>query len=201
MPVQFSKTFVAAFAVAALSGAGAALAAASHDSGQDAGEAAAHGHSDALPFGEVGLAAEADRTIEIAMKDNYFEPEALEIRAGETVRFVIRNGGEFLHEFNIGTSDLHRAHQNEMKAMMESGIMTATGMNPDMPNMAHSAMDMSGHAHDDPNSVLVEPGTTRELVWKFAAATDLKFACNVPGHYESGMMGDIRFVKPAQADS
>src|SRR3546814_5940718 len=79
---------------------------------------------------------------------------------------------------------------------MESGMMTATGMSHDMANMDHSSMDMSGHVHDDPNSVLVEPGKTQELVWKFAATTGLEFACNVPGHYDSGMMGEVKFVKP-----
>jgi uncharacterized cupredoxin-like copper-binding protein len=41
--------------------------------------------------------------------------------------------------------------------------------------------------------VLVEPGKTKELTWTFTEATDLEFACNIPGHYESGMVGDIRF--------
>ena len=49
--------------------------------------------------------------------------------------------------------------------------------------------------HDDPNSVLVEPGKTAELVWKFTQPTELEFACNIPGHYESGMAGPINFTK------
>src|SRR3546814_17856725 len=57
-----------------------------------------------LAFGEPGKASEASRTVEIVMGDNYFEPESLEIRAGETVRFVVKNEGEFLHEFNMGTA-------------------------------------------------------------------------------------------------
>ena len=46
-------------------------------------------------------------------------------------------------------------------------------------------------AHDDPNSVLLEPGKQDEVIWKFTKAMDLEFACNVPGHYDSGMMGPI----------
>jgi uncharacterized cupredoxin-like copper-binding protein len=55
-------------------------------------------------------------------------------------------------------------------------------------------MDMgNGHmmSHDDPNSILLEPGQSGEVIWKFAASGSLEFACNLPGHYESGMVGKI----------
>jgi uncharacterized cupredoxin-like copper-binding protein len=58
-------------------------------------------------------------------------------------------------------------------------------------------MDMKGMdmSHDDPNSVLVEPGKTAELVWTFDTDATLEFACNVPGHYEAGMVGPITISK------
>ena len=46
-------------------------------------------------------------------------------------------------------------------------------------------------SHDDPNSVLLEPGDSGEVIWKFTEARALEFACNMPGHYDSGMIGDI----------
>ena len=42
-------------------------------------------------------------------------------------------------------------------------------------------------------SVLVEPGETKELVWTFTAPADVQFACNISGHYQSGVVGTIRF--------
>jgi uncharacterized cupredoxin-like copper-binding protein len=30
-------------------------------------------------------------------------------------------------------------------------------------------------------------------VWTFTEKADLEFACNVPGHYQAGMYGDIDF--------
>jgi len=60
--------------------------------------------------------------------------------------------------------------------------------------MDHSAMghgDMGGMKHDDPNSVLVEPGKTAELTWTFSKAGALEFACNIPGHYQAGMVGKL----------
>ncbi|MCF5138712.1 plastocyanin/azurin family copper-binding protein, partial [Pseudomonas lactis] len=39
--------------------------------------------------------------------------------------------------------------------------------------------------------VLVEPGKTAELTWTFKQATGLEFACNLPGHYQAGMVGKL----------
>lgn len=185
MFVRIPKSLLAATAAAALAAVSPALAAPGHAKGEG------HGHGDTAAFGQPGEASEVSRTIEIEMGDNYFEPERIAIRPGETIRFVIKNEGDFLHEFNIGTAATHAEHQKEMMTMMEHGMLTASGIDQGKMKMDHSAMGMSGHVHDDPNSVLVEPGKSAELVWTFAAATDLEFACNVPGHYDAGMMGDI----------
>jgi len=200
MPTVFSKALIAVAIAASLSVSGAALAAGSHEGGHSKGhmEGHGHGHADGVAFGEPGKASEASRTVEITMADNYFEPENLVVQAGETVRFVVKNQGEFLHEFNIGTAAMHAQHQEEMMTMMEHGMLTPTGIDHEMMKMDHSEMGMSGHTHDDPNSVLVEPGGSQELIWKFAKATNLEFACNVPGHYEAGMMGEISFSKKSQ---
>lgn len=145
------------------------------------------GHGHGAGIGEPGEPGQVSRTIEITMRDNYYEPEKLEVKAGETIRFVIRNQGEFLHEFNIGTAEMHAKHQEEMAVMMEHGMITPTKIDHERMKMDHG----SGHgmSHDDPNSVLLEPGQSAELIWKFAKAENLEFACNVPGHYDSGMMG------------
>jgi len=156
-----------------------------------AGHSDGDGHGDKMGIGEPGKKSEVGRTIEIKMFDNYYEPEEISVKAGETVRFVIKNEGEFVHEFNIGTGAMHAAHQEEMMMMMEHGALE-----PDKINHSMMKMDMGNGKtmeHDDPNSVLLEPGKSDEVVWKFSKAAKLEFACNVPGHYESGMMGHVRF--------
>lgn len=145
------------------------------------------GHAD---IGQPGKAS-VQRTVEIALGEMYFKPENLNVKAGETVRFVLKNEGQLLHEFNIGTSDMHAHHREEMAMMMEHGMLTPTGINPERMNMDHGQMGMSSMKHDDPNSVLVEPGKTKELVWTFPKSGVLEFACNVPGHSEAGMIGQI----------
>jgi uncharacterized cupredoxin-like copper-binding protein len=47
--------------------------------------------------------------------------------------------------------------------------------------------------HDDPNSVLLEPSTQGEIIWKFKDKVALEIACNVPGHYDAGMVAMVKF--------
>tara|TARA_R100000322_G_scaffold154238_1_gene113007 strand:+ start:691 stop:1230 length:540 start_codon:yes stop_codon:yes gene_type:complete len=147
------------------------------------------GHHADSTIGQPGEAAEASRTVEVVMYDNYYEPEEMSVKAGETVRFVIKNEGMLVHEFNIGTAAMHAAHQDEMMMMVEHGVIQGDTINHEMMKM-----DMGNGQtmeHDDPNSVLLEPGETAEVVWTFGESTDLEFACNVPGHYSAGMVGPI----------
>ena len=150
------------------------------------------GHYD---FGQPAPAASATRTVEVDMTDMAFTPKSLEVKAGETVRFVLVNNGQLLHEFNLGNAAMHAAHQKEMLEMQQSGMLTPTGVGRgtmDHSAMGHGSMEMPGMKHDDPNSVLVEPGKTAELTWTFSKADNLEFACNVPGHYQAGMVGKVK---------
>ncbi len=145
-------------------------------------------------FGHPASADQATRTVELTLGDMYFEPKSLTVKEGETVHFLLVNKGHLLHEFNLGNAAMHAAHQQEMLKMVASGMLTSTAVNRDA--MKHGAMAGMDHGdmgmmHDDANSVLVEPGKTAELTWTFTKATDLEFACNIPGHYQAGMVGKI----------
>ena len=147
------------------------------------------GHGKAGKTGAPGHASDATRTIEVTMGDNFYEPESISVKEGETVRFVVKNAGEFVHEFNIATAEMHKAHGPEMMMMMQSGVLEADKINWDAKKMQASM----GHGmHNDPNSVLLEPGKSGEVVWTFPENAELEFACNIPGHYESGMVGKIK---------
>jgi uncharacterized cupredoxin-like copper-binding protein len=147
-------------------------------------------------FGQPASADKATRTVEVVLQDMSFSPKSLDVKAGETVRFVLVNKGQLLHEFNLGDAAMHAEHQKQMMQMQASGMLNATGMGKmDHGAMAHGDMgnmgNMGGMKHDDPNSVLVGPGKTAELTWTFSKATGLEFACNIPGHYQAGMVGKI----------
>ena len=139
-----------------------------------------------------GQATQVSRTIEVMMTEFHFTPERITVKEGETVRFAVRNGGKVVHEFNIGTAAMHAEHREEMKLMVERGALEVDHINYDRMRMAMGHGHMM--THDDPNSVLLEPGKSATVIWTFDTDAKLQFACNVPGHYASGMMGEI-FVR------
>lgn len=153
------------------------------------GHGAGHGDGHAAMIGAPGK--KADRTIDVVMQDNYYEPESIEVKPGETIRFRIRNAGDFVHEFSIGTPEMHEGHQSEMQMMVDHGVL----MPDHIDHAAARAMQASmGHGmHDEPNSALIEPGKTAEITWTFPAHMEglIEFACNVPGHYGAGMVGEF----------
>ena len=152
--------------------------------------AIAHGEKKhGTDVGEKGDLSMVSRSIKVGMTDNAFSPSHISIKAGETVRFVIRNDGELVHEFNIGTGQMHEAHREEMMQMVDMGVLEADRINHDMMGHGDGSMMMK---HDDPNSVLLEPRQTAEVIWTFPQSANLQFACNVPGHYEDGMMGEFK---------
>ena len=121
-----------------------------------------------------GIAAEAKtgntapRVIAISMTDAMrFTPNLIQVKLGETVKFVIKNEGQMLHEFVLGS----KAELDEHAALM----LKFPGMEHDEPYMAH-----------------VPAGKTGEIVWTFNRAGDFDFACLIAGHYQAGMVGQVK---------
>jgi len=140
-------------------------------------------------IGEEGKLSEVNRIIEIKMYDNYYEPSEIKVKKGETIKFIVYNYGELVHEFNIATKEMHIKHQPEMMKMVENQILLSDKIDKKkMKEMAKKDHSM-GHSHS--NSLLLEPNQSGELIWKFSVNTNLEAACNVPGHYESGMIAKI----------
>ncbi len=118
-----------------------------------------------------GIAAEAktaQRIITISMTDAMrFTPSLIQVKLGETVKFVIKNDGQMLHEFVLGT----KVELDEHAAQM----LKFPGMEHDEPYMAH-----------------VPAGKTGEIVWTFNRAGDFDFACLIAGHYQADMVGQVK---------
>src|SRR5688500_13701096 len=125
-------------------------------------------------WGVAGDAKAARRTIEVTMTDNMrFTPDNIEVRQGETIKFVIRNNGKMMHEMVIGT----KKELDEHAALMQK-----------FPNMEH----------DEPYMAHVAPGKTGELVWNFNRPGEFDYACLIAGHYQAGMVGKIKVVGSAR---
>lgn len=118
-------------------------------------------------FGRPGERARVTRTVRIVGTDDMrYTPAHIRVKQGETVRFVVRNGGKMLHETVLGTKPELQEHYELMKKF------------PDME-------------HDEPHMVHLKPGETGEMIWQFTRAGEFHFACLMPGHYDAGMMGKI----------
>src|SRR5450830_891021 len=117
--------------------------------------------------GQPGAAGKVTRTIKVDMSDNMrFTPERLQVKAGDTIRFVVSNSGKIRHELVFGNEAQLKAHY---AAMLK---------NPEME-------------HADDNQITLEPGKSGELIWQFTQAGTVNFACLQPGHYDAGMKGSV----------
>ncbi|MBI2379498.1 MAG: cupredoxin family protein [Gammaproteobacteria bacterium] len=121
--------------------------------------------------GHPGKAEAVNRTLRVdAGDDMRFQPGKIAIKAGETIRFVVRNAGKVRHEFMLGDAAEQAAHADMMRKM------------PDM-------------VHEEANALTLEPGQEKALIWRFTEAGEVEFACHVPGHYEAGMKGAVSIAR------
>ncbi len=151
-----------------------------HASGHAHGQGHEDNMHDELAVGVPGILDNVTRTVEITMMetddgDMVFEPSALNIQKDETIRFVIKNAGELDHEFVLDDVAAIMEH----KALMDK-----------FPEMEH----------DDPNAARLVPGEEGEVIWSFTNTGSFEFACLIPGHYESGMRGDVVVQAVGSAD-
>jgi uncharacterized cupredoxin-like copper-binding protein len=66
-------------------------------------------------WGIAGEAKEAKRSVDVGMADNMrFTPDRIDVRQGETIRFVVKNSGKVMHEFVIGTKAENAKHAELM---------------------------------------------------------------------------------------
>lgn len=127
----------------------------------------AKSHSHASTLGKPGEAKNVSRSVEVAMDDSMrFNPSSIEVQKGETIRFVLKNGGKLKHEMVLGTI-------------------------PELKKHAALMLKFPEMEHDDPNQASVEPGKTGELIWQFTKSGNFDFACLQAGHYEAGMKGKV----------
>ena len=143
-------------------------------------------------IGMQGNKESVDRTIKVSMYDNYYQPNKFKVKKGETIKFIVQNKGELVHEFNIATKKMHLKHQPEMMMMVENEILLADKI--DKKKMKELAKKDPSMAHSHSNSVLLSPGESADLIWKFSNTVEIEAACNVPGHYDVGMIAKIEDI-------
>jgi uncharacterized cupredoxin-like copper-binding protein len=141
-----------------------------------------------MPFGRAGNPKNSSRAIHVTMNDKmqfvatapsagrrtdvapanrpHAMPGDIEVKRGETVRFMVRNDGVLMHEMVIGTMKDLKEHAELMRKF---------------PNMEH----------DEPHMAHVPPSKEGEMVWQFTRPGEFYYACLMPGHMEAGMVSKI----------
>ena len=142
-----------------------------------------------MKIGSKGKESEVTRVVKVFMYDNYYEPSSFQIKAGETIKFEVENAGMLVHEFNIANKMMHMKHQPEMLKMVENEILLADSIDKKKMKKIAKMDKAMGHSHS--NSVLLEPKQKGEIIWKFDNAVNIEVACNVPGHYQVGMIAKV----------
>ena len=141
-------------------------------------------------FGRPGKLSEAKRTIRVVAGDTQFNPDLIVVGRGETILLEISNSGKLMHEFSMGTDDAHMEHRARYQAMVSLGLIEADRINHDLMELGGGPAERAA-PHEDPGSVLLEPGDVDWIVWRFDEPATIRFACNLPGHYDAGMAGII----------
>jgi uncharacterized cupredoxin-like copper-binding protein len=113
-------------------------------------------HADAAAAPGPGLV-----TVTVGVRYSKFSISTLHVRAGSTVRFLIRNDDPIHHEFIVGDARVHAAHERGSESV-----------HPPVPG-----------------EVSVGPGELGETFYRFARPGRYLFACHLPGHFAYGMRG------------
>lgn len=151
----------------------------------DATTKAEHSHAEGAHADHATAQAPAamliTRSVEIRMDDQMrFTPSKVDVREGETIRFVVRNAGKTAHEMVLGSDADIREHAQAMQQGAGHG---------------------DGHSHGTGAAITLAAGQTGELVVKFDQATTLQMACLIPGHYEAGMRGTVQVSEAVSAQA
>jgi len=104
------------------------------------------------------------RIVHITIHFSSFDPPAVAVSPGETVRFVVDNTDPIDHEFLVGDEHLQQVHEEGTEA----------------------------YHPPRPGEMSVPARTTQITTYTFPTeAGSLIFGCHLPGHYAYGMRGTI----------
>jgi uncharacterized cupredoxin-like copper-binding protein len=105
-----------------------------------------------------------DGTVVLDVHYSRFSPDAVTVRRGQPVRFVIHNRDPIAHELIVGDQAVQDRHER--------------GTEP--------------HHGERPGEVSVAAGATAQTTVTFTRSGRLLFGCHLPGHWDYGMRGTIR---------
>jgi uncharacterized cupredoxin-like copper-binding protein len=105
--------------------------------------------------------------VTLDIDNSAFSSDAITVRRGTEVTFVVRNDDPINHELIVGDDELHRRHEN--------------GTEP--------------YHEPRPGEVSVGPNAVAETTYLFDEPGTVVYACHLPGHLAYGMVGEITVVE------
>ena len=113
-------------------------------------------------------AGSAAREIEVTIDGYHFVPDHVEVRQGESVRFLVSNPDDIAHELYIGTIQEQAARREEGAMAPSNDAVTHFGYGIYLPAFSDGEFD-----------------------YVFNSDADLLIGCHLPGHWEAGMVATI----------
>ncbi|MEP7360753.1 MAG: hypothetical protein ABI744_04155 [Chloroflexota bacterium] len=128
------------------------------------------------PIGSPGTAA-APRPVNLIMRDYHFDPTPLHLYAGETISLTVVNAGMVEHELVLGDS-----------AAQNAWAQADAAATPPAPFA--TAPPASAPAGTGGLRLILPSGGTMTATY-VVPDESLMLACNLPGHRERGMIGEV----------
>jgi len=161
----------------------------------------------------TGAGSDPDAHIRVNMTEYGFGSDVIEVRAGQTVEFLLKNSGDLDHEFMIGrevtvsmdgmaTGFGHDFFEGLMPTVdpPEAGmVMESMEIEMDLDGHDHGSMETDMDSHDDGHHgfmVTLGPGATASVTVTIPddAVGDWEIGCFLDkgSHWASGMHATLR---------
>lgn len=128
-------------------------------------------------LGQPGTAA-APREVTVILRDYRFDPTPLYVYRGETIRLTVVNAGMLEHELVLGDAAVQSAWA-QADAAATPGAAFAT------------APPASAPAGTGGLRVVLPSGGSARVLYQVPDEGDVLLLCNLPGHQERGMIGQV----------
>jgi uncharacterized cupredoxin-like copper-binding protein len=125
--------------------------------------------------------ADAPRAVNLIMRDYHFDPSPLYLYLGETVRINVLNGGLVEHELVVGDATVQQAWAQADAAAIPAAPFA-------------SAPPASAPAGTGGLRVVLPSGGSISVLYEVPAAGEVLLLCNLPGHAERGMVGQVVLI-------
>jgi uncharacterized cupredoxin-like copper-binding protein len=126
---------------------------------------------------------ESPRPVNVIMRDYHFDPTPLYLVPGETVRLNIVNAGLVEHELVLGDAAVQQAWA-AADAAATPALPLATAPPASVPPGVGGLR------------ILVASGGATSVEYTVPGSRDVELVCDLPGHAERGMVGQVLYITP-----